>query len=225
MAANTRTREFVTDLDAVPRMLRGNRGHGPKIISACCPTRRLSLRITSAGGTRRQRIGKRRPRGREIFFGARRRAFFGRAECKLAYTNFRCVHGGWKRAKGAPSLPLSEFPFSHRNCHFLLWHLHPLCSPRSFSDKERRGGDICGTRARQERRKKSDVGVKGPRFGRAETNNRKQGPKGSWKDAKRARKDLVCLSYNAYTFSSAYYYISLLYFQTKSNGFLPGIRT
>lgn len=34
-----------------------NRGHGPKIISACCSTTRFSLRITSAG-TRRRRIEK-----------------------------------------------------------------------------------------------------------------------------------------------------------------------
>lgn len=38
---------------------RRNRGQGPKIIPACCPTRRVSLRITSAGTHRRPSAGRR----------------------------------------------------------------------------------------------------------------------------------------------------------------------
>lgn len=90
-----------------------NRGHEPKIISVCCSIRRDSL-----WESRQPTLAARREtvEAAKYFSAPDIVLFFGRTECEFAYTNFPTSGV----AEDTPSLLPSEFPFSHRNCHFLL---------------------------------------------------------------------------------------------------------
>lgn len=173
-------------------------------------TTRFSLRITSAD-TRRK---KGNCKGCKIFFGSRHCTFFfGRTECELSYTNF-------PTSGVAEDMPRRFF---HRSFRSLIEtatffysnphppHSGPPCRPlRGFSDKERRGGDIC--HKGEAKKKKSDVD-KRFEVRQTETNSRKQEPK----EVERTREGhlvkhirtyrRICLSYNTcmYKVSRAYF--------------------
>lgn len=184
-------KEFVHVVAASP-ILGGSRGRRLKIISVCCPTTRLPENHVSRHSPPKD--WKRKPRGREIFFGARHRAFFSRAECEFAYTNFRT----FRRGKGYAA---SSIGVSILSSKLPLSFMATPSTPWSSYDKERRGGDIYA-RVRQGGRR---VTGKRSEIRRIETNNRKQGPKGFWKDMKRALRiktyRQICLSYNAHTWT------------------------
>lgn len=146
------------------------RGHGPKIISVCCSTRRESL-----WESRQPTLAVRRKivEAAKYFSAPASCFFFGQPECELAYTNFP-TSGGYAIASSiAVSILSSKLPLSFMATFSLPTPVHSVVLYRAFPTKSATGA-IYTTRVKK--KKKNDMD-KRSEIRQTETNSRKQGPK------------------------------------------------